>query len=481
MFESLKKLFSKLATPPPPQPPAKSVSTSPAQLPTSPPLPVPLQTGDVVHLPLNDILAQLPAKVAPLVLARPGGTFSLPVRSALEQLGTGAVRIRFAQLRQSALPGTFANDSSHDNTLIDLPLPQILAAIGPAAFARRSQQRVIDVPDNVAGVFGPQRARPVTTISPSAPMRTPAPVAPKPAEPAPPTKSAPSIKPVSAAPKAPSPLPFSTRPAPAARAGDEGTLVTTIGAICQSWPESIRQEIEQSDLVGASVLIPINRLEAGMKAGRVVFAWSDLIGWLTAPPSTRSSQGGAELELPLGVIAPLFMEKHRAAAPQKKVSIGQNIPDLFAGLAKSALAAPVATARAAAQAPAQNALGGISGQPSKEDWTPQEITQQIAALPGVSGSLLATADGLLVAGQVPLPLKAETLAAFLPQIFGRMSSYSEEIKLGALRGVTLSFDSAPCAMFKAGALHLAVLGKPGQSLPEARLLQFAAQLAKHNP
>jgi predicted regulator of Ras-like GTPase activity (Roadblock/LC7/MglB family) len=81
---------------------------------------------------------------------------------------------------------------------------------------------------------------------------------------------------------------------------------------------------------------------------------------------------------------------------------------------------------------------------------------------------------------VPPPLEAETLAAFLPQIFGRMSDCAEEVKLGALRAVTVSTDSAPCAMFKAGQLYLAVVGKPGQSLPETMLLRIAAQLAKLN-
>jgi predicted regulator of Ras-like GTPase activity (Roadblock/LC7/MglB family) len=489
-----------------------------------------LQIGDVVHVPLNDILAHLPATVAPLLLARPGGTFSLPVKSAVEQLGTGAVRVRFAQLRQSALPGTFANDSSQDETLIDLPLPQILAAIGPAAFARRSYQKVTELPDEVTGVFGPKGAtpppvasKPATTVSPSAPMITPtlAPLAPPPPAPAPPPT--PSIKPVSpapapkpptpaplpfVAPKPASPLPFSTRPAspppppplpefpkPTVPAGDEGTLVTTIGAICQSWPDAIRLEIEQSNLSGASVSIPISRLETGMKTGRVVFAWSELIGWLSAPPSAQSSQGATELELPLKVIAPLFIGKHRAPTPQRKVSIGQDIPDLFAGLAKfpasapapapvpapaPAAAMPVTAVPAVAPAPEQNALGELFGQPSKKEWTPQEIAQQITALPGVSGGLLATVDGLLIAGQVPPPIEAETLAAFLPQIFGRMSSYSEEVKLGAVRAVTVSTDSAPCAMFKAGQLYLAVVGKPGQSLPETMLLRIAAQLAKLN-
>ncbi len=537
MFESLKKLFSRSASSPPSEPPAQSVAPSPAPpaTPFSRPAPaaaprpvtapVPLQTGDVVQLPLNDILSQLPPTVAPLLLALPGGTFSLPVRNALEQLGTGAVRVRFAVLRQSTIPGTFANDTSQDDTLIDLPLPQILAAIGPAAFARRSNQKVTEVPEEVAGVFGPKGVtplpavpRPATALSPArAPAITPAPPPPPPPPPRPvppikPVSPAPPPKPLSAtpapftAPKAPTPLPFAPRPAPpppipespkpAAPTGDDGTLVTTIAAICQSWPVAIRQEIERSNLGGASVSIPVSRLEAGMKAGRVMFAWGELIGWVSPKPPAPSPQGAAELDLPLAVIAPLFLGKIRAATPQKKVSVGQNIPDLFAGLVKSPAAAPtpapapaavaaaptpVAAVAAAVAAPEPDALGELLGQPFKTEWTPQEIARQIAALPGVSGSLLATADGLLIAGQVPAPLEAATVAAFLPQIFGRMTSYSEEVKLGALRAVTLSTDSTPCAMFKAGALHLAVVGNAGQSLPEAMLLRIAAELSKLNP
>jgi predicted regulator of Ras-like GTPase activity (Roadblock/LC7/MglB family) len=504
-----------------------------------------LQTGDVVHLPLNDILAQLPAAVAPLLLARPGGTFSLPVRNAVEQLGTGAVRVRLAQLRQSTPPGTFAGDTSRDETLVELPLSQILAAIGPAAFPRRSQQRATVVPEDVTGVFGPRGAtltvmpsQPASAVPPSPfpPAIVLAPLAPKPSRPALPPMPALAIKPISpetllkpptpaplpfAAPKAPSPLSIVPRPTPAAPiaeapkpappAGDEDPLVTTIGAICRLWPDAIRQEIEQFSLGGAYVSIPMNRLETGMKTGRVVFTWNELVGWLNPPPSALSPHGMSQLELPLNVIAPLFVGKRRALTERKKISIDQNIPDLFAGFGKPPApapapapvpqpppaitppaimppvaappvpVAPVAAVPAPAPAPVKNALGELLGQPTKADWSPQEIARHIASLPGVSGSLLATADGLLVAGQVPPPLDAETLAAFLPQILGRISTYSAEVKLGALFAVTMSTDSAPCVMLKAGALRLAVVGKRGQSLPEPVLLRIAAQLDKHNP
>ncbi len=585
MFESLKKLFSRPAPPTsyaPYEPPAQSLAAMPPQAPAQPrPAPVAVapapprppsggfkpaivsaQNGEMVNLPFTEIIQRLPATIAPLLVGRANGTFSFPIHSAVEQLGTGAVRVRFLELRRSAPPGTFANDASQDENLIDLPLPQILAAIGPAAFARRSDQRVTAVPDDVTGVFGPKGAAspriatkpaPVAPPPPAAPARpaptppTPAPIshapAPAPAAPIPQPRSAPApvpipvvqpvapipvaaapaampkpapaIRPVTpvAAPKpaapAPlpfasqkpaSPLPFATRPAspPPAPApvaapapvvvpaptqtGDSPTVVTTIAAVCQLWPDSIHTEIEQFELGGSVISIPLSHLENGMKTGRVVVAWSDVLGWLNPPNPIPSAQGTTELELPLNVIAPLFIAKRRSASAQAKVSVGENIPDLFAGVVKPAAVAPAPAPVVAppppppARAPELSALGRIFGQPTKSEWSPQEIARQISALPGVTGSLLATTDGLLVAGQISPPLTGETLAAFAPQVFGRISSYADEIKLGTVRAVTLTTDSGPCIMLGAGQVYIAVVGKPGQTLPEATLLRIAAEL-----
>ncbi len=78
------------------------------------------------------------------------------------------------------------------------------------------------------------------------------------------------------------------------------------------------------------------------------------------------------------------------------------------------------------------------------------------------------------------PVKAETLAAFLPQIFARLGDMAQEAQLGTLRGLTLAAGAAPCAIFKAGALYVAVLGRAGQPLPEAALQQIAGELGKLN-
>jgi predicted regulator of Ras-like GTPase activity (Roadblock/LC7/MglB family) len=495
----------------------------------------------MIALPLNEILSSLPDDLAALVLERPGGTFSLSTAVAVEQLRTGAVRIPFAQLRKGSPPGTFASDASHDGALIDLPLSLVLAAVGPAGFARRSGQKRTDVPDEVKGVFGAKDRKVVISAGSSAPAV--APTAPKPASAAPaapppsaPKPVAPAVAPIPepmvrkplthagppvaapkmttsiaqgpavakvpgsaplpfAAPKPASPLPFAAaRPAPpppaaAVPAASGETVVMTIEAVSGAWPAAIHHEIRQFNLGSESISIPVSRLEAGMKSGRLVFTWAELCGWLGGP-LLETANGQSQVELPLEVVAPLFLAKRRAATPRKIVTVGEDVPDLFAGLGRPAApppvpaAAPAAAPVVAAAPPAPVAAPSVPAEvaepASETELTPQEVVEWILTLPGVAGALLASNDGLLVAGQLPAPLEAETMAAFLPQILMRIGICTEEIRLGKLRSVMLLVGKTPCAMFRAGALSLAVLGQPGQTLPEAALERMAGELARQN-
>ncbi len=423
MFGVFKRLFSRPSSPPPAAAPVKEESV-PAPMPAPPPrpsgppaaapaprpaatspAPAPIRsaapTGDMIALPLNEILSCLPEDLAALVLERPGGMFSLSASVAVEQLRKGAVKIPLAQLRKGSPPGTFTSDDAHDDSLIELPLSLVLAAIGPARLARRSDQKRTVVPDEVAGVFGAKDRRVAISPGDSAPATattapkaaTTAPIAPPPSAPKlpalPPSAPKPAAAPIlpkpptpvglphvtpklttsiaqgSAVPKASaaaplpfaatkpaSPLPFATtRPAPpppaaAVPAASDETVVITIEAVSGAWPDPVRQEIQQLNLVSASISIPVSRLESGMKAGRLVFTWAELCGWLSDPlPATANGQ--SQVELPLGVIAPLFLTKRRAATPRKIVTVGEDVPDLFAGLGR-----PVAPPPEPAPAPA---------------------------------------------------------------------------------------------------------------------------------
>jgi predicted regulator of Ras-like GTPase activity (Roadblock/LC7/MglB family) len=464
MFDFLKRLFS-----PPASVPADAAPALPRQ-----PAPQPPQAGNAIPVPFSDIVARLPASLAPLVLSPAAGAFPLPVKTALAQLPSGAVRIRFAELRQSAPPGTFDDDASLDETWVDLPLPGIVAAMNPALLARRPGQTQVEVPKDIPGVFRSKDKAPARAAAPGAapvvPTTPPSPVAPRPA-PAVPQK-----------PAAPAPVTMHLSSA-------GGALTVRLSALCEFWPDPVRQDIARSNWSDASVSLPMNRLDAAMKTGRVVFTWGELIQWLgVSSASISPPHREMPLELPLKVIAPLFMAHQRATVVQKNIVVGGDMPNLFAVPGKpSGQTAPapapapktVSPSPVPAPAPA-NVLGEIFGQPAKSEWSPQEITQKINALPGVAASLIAMSDGLLVAGDLPPPLKPETMAAFLPQIFGRLAHYSVEIQLGPPTALTLLAGQTPCTIFKTGPLYLAVLGKPGESLPDALLQRLAAELAKRN-
>jgi len=101
-------------------------------------------------------------------------------------------------------------------------------------------------------------------------------------------------------------------------------------------------------------------------------------------------------------------------------------------------------------------------------------------MPGIAGALLASKDGLLVAGEMPAPLKVELMAAFLPQMLLKVSGSTVEVELGALRAMKLSTKDSDCLIFRGGALSLVVLSGPGQKLPESALEQIAGELAQSN-
>jgi predicted regulator of Ras-like GTPase activity (Roadblock/LC7/MglB family) len=282
-------------------------------------------------------------------------------------------------------------------------------------------------------------------------------------------------------------------------------LLVTIELVSAAWPDPVRQEIEQFNLGSASISIPVARVEPGMKTGRLVFTWAELCGWLS-DPLPESAHGQSQLELPLSVIAPLFMSLRRAAAPRKTTNLGDNVPDLFGGKGRQAAPPPeppppppepvapepepepepvqaeaeepVFSTQAAE--PVSEVRAEISAAPAEVDLTPEDVVAWVLTLPGVAGALLASNDGLLVAGQLPAPLEAETMAAFLPQILMRVGICTEEIQLGRLRSVTLLVGQTSCAMFKAGALCLAVMGQPGKALPESALERMAVELAQLN-
>ena len=297
-----------------------------------------------------------------------------------------------------------------------------------------------------------------------------------------------------------------------------------------NWPEAVRREL--AELPDATVGLPKNELEQALKRGKIAFPWKWIRSWITPapPPTAASALDDTLLELPLSVVAPLFLAQRKPTPPQKKYTITENIPDVFAGRGREPsahvqVAAPITPstpampaapviampsaplpmpaqpvsvppARAPAPAPSPapvaappalataravpKEIGEIFGQPGRKNWTPSEIVQKTSGLNGVAGSLIAMPDGLLVAGHLPPGLNAETIAAFLPQMHSRITQYSKELRFGEANHLTLIVDDVPLKIFKTGGVFFTVLGRSGEPLPEPQLSVVAAQLGPQN-
>jgi predicted regulator of Ras-like GTPase activity (Roadblock/LC7/MglB family) len=409
---------------------------------------------------------------------------------------------------------------------VNLPLPQILARLDPSLLARRPSQKWVAVPESVTSVFGQGRRLQAPVCAPlqAAEPQTapPPPAAPKPAAPDAldwlhaPVAAAPQVvrmrtntsffpkppvpepgtshfarPPVTEALPSPTPrsfVPIQTAAPPKAEAVAEQEFVeAALSALSESWPAAVREAIGELKLQGATVALPMSRLERGLKTGRVVFTWGELCEWLQPPPPEKpSAHGEVPLELPLKVVAPLFLARRRPWAAPKKLTGAADIPDdmpvVFGradGASGTTATAPAAASRAAEE-PASK-LGEIFGLSGRIEWTPPEICRRICALEGVTGSALAMSDGLVVAAQLPPGFNGETVAAFLPRIFCHASQSAGEMQWGPVTGVTLASGQGRCAIYKAGKLYLAAMGDVGAALPETTLERIAAEIGKRNP
>lgn len=534
MLSFLKKLFggstsapAAPAAPPPPSPsrpskPAPAAAAAPAApaapaipAPTAAPSPAPAAPAagpqETLALPLKNIVEQLPEELKAGVASKPESdvTVAIPLKVILEGLPRGAVKVSFGDVRRAAPPGVFAEATSSDQTIIQLPLKDILARIKPEHLAAKRQQKTIEIPDDIKPVFGSTgRAAetsappPAPTPAPARPVPTPAPTpAPKaPAAPVAPAPQAP-IKPVAplptpaAAPVAPRPATAAPAAEPAGQAGKvEGDkLVLPFAAVTLGLPEALKAEV--GSLAQANLVLNMGELEPMMKKGRVSFPWKQLRAQIQPAPSANlgAAQDATAVDIPLKLLIPHFMAARKPAPAQKQVTVDQNIPDVFAGKAAAPAPAPApaptpapsltpAVTAPAAPTPAVPAskLGQLFGQPSKSGWTPAEIVQATTKLGGVGGALIATHDGLSVACQLPPSLNGEAMSGFLPEIFNRINQYTKDLKLGETNSIAVRVGTQPLEIRRAGKVYFAALGQPGQSLPADKLGAIAAELEQQH-
>ena len=444
-----------------------------------------------------------PRTAAPPPMAPP----SVPGRGSIAAVPTPLPPGAGATPAPSATPKTY--------TLPKPPItPTVKAPIAPPTVARQSPTPaelealipMAPIPMNkpVASPAKPAALTPPVSIPTSAPipMLRVAPPTPLPAPaPAPAAPIPPAIPMMRAA--QPPVVVASPREMPAPKSVTAvATLSISLAKLAESWPDDLRQEITQSNLAGASVALPVAAIETALKRGRVLFAWKVLRAWIQpVPPAAASPHDETELDLPLAVIAPLFLTRKNSPAVAKTLAIDAGIPNLFFGFPKADAAAPAAPlpsadAKMAAAADTNYYVFDDCSEASRlerEDArrkspsptgtefvakyaTPNEIVSRAASLDGVAGALIALPDGLMVASRVPAELNGDTLAAFLPQIFSKVSMCTKELRMGDLNNLNFTVGNVPWKIFRVNAIFFAAFGRAAEALPTAQLAALAAEL-----
>jgi predicted regulator of Ras-like GTPase activity (Roadblock/LC7/MglB family) len=421
--------------------------------------------------------------------------------------------------RISTVPAPTLSPARGTESPVAVPLPESLRLSEPEAAPVFT--RVVPRPQTVAPA-----TLPISSIVPAA--HTPAPAI----ESTTPVIPMPVIPMISAAPVVPV-----APAAPAAPAAPPFTIA--LSTLVERWPETMQQEIVKLNLTGAQVELPSHLVEEGLKRGRVTFAWKTLRTWIRPTPvSVPSVHDETELELPLKVLAPIFLSKQKSAGMpgHSKVAVEESIPNLFFGFpqaesvapepapaaaltAAPAVApalppafaptvAPVAPSVSPVAAPASRSpetnyyvwddntdtafidQGEFKRKPAPSQSmgtdfivrfaTPNEIVSRAAALDGVAGALIALPDGLAVASKIPENLNGDTLAAFLPQLFSKMSQCIKELRMGELNNLNFTVGNIPWKIFRVNAVFFAAFGRAGQGLPTAQLAALAVELDHRN-
>ena len=300
------------------------------------------------------------------------------------------------------------------------------------------------------------------------------------------------------------------------------TISAPLAALSENWPDAVKLEIVRSDLSRSLIEVPLNLVEPGLKRGRVIFTWKNLRAFIRPTPPAVSVNDHLEVELPLKVITPLFFARQKATEKsQPKSSVSREIPDLFFGFPQ-----PQAPSQSSPPPPSPETQFRMRSQPETPvpevprlvssltpkpldtnfyswgnatetakpagteykqpqtpatDFTsrrmmPKDVVASAMAMPGVAGVVIALPDGLRVANQVPADLNADTLAAFLPQIFERVSQSTKELRMGVLNNVSFTVGNIPWKIFRVNAVYFAAFGRAGQALPTAQLAMLATEL-----
>lgn len=470
-----------------------------------------------ISLSLRPICAGLREDIKKLLKREPGKDVQvrLPLKPLLEQLSQGAVKVPYSLLREGAPAGYLPSNHNLDSLQVLIPLNELVPRMDPALLQRREAAKKLEVPDDVQPLFSATGER--------IPMEK------ETKEQTEPSDSSSTSKPEKEA-SAQIPLPVAPS-ANAVHSVDEPTpsppveecLELSLDVIHRSVPAEDWSALKGKLSLETVLRLPVSELDAKLKKGKATFSGKDFLSWLK--PSVNHDQfpeiAGKEIELSLKVLVPLFL-KHKQPQVQKGSRTGEEtLPDVFQ-TGEEQSAQPPAQKTSESQklivleaqpeeapekpspipaasleclkvepdqatpahahdtsffrTPGPAPLDSLFGQSQRQHWTPAEIIEHTARLPGVAGALLSTPDGLVMAAHLPPEISGEALAGFLPALFNKLNDLNMSLNGEEQSSWTLSFPNGPIEIFKTGRLYFGVLGQNQRGLPHTALKDIAIHL-----
>ncbi len=91
---------------------------------------------------------------------------------------------------------------------------------------------------------------------------------------------------------------------------------------------------------------------------------------------------------------------------------------------------------------------------TEESMEARSVLAHILKLPGITGAMLGTPDGLKLAGALSSKFDADALCAITPSLLNRLGKFSEEVNMGALNSLTLEVSNTLLSIFSSNGVSL---------------------------
>ena len=472
-------------------------------------------------------------------------TVALPLATIQKQLAQGSVKMSLASLYRQAPAGTFTSAKVEDKRMIEVPMAEVLRHVQPMNLRRRADQRKVDLPSNAPQLFGDrsnpfavapsegddepapaprpraqEEAPSVETAPPYfVPLKMEAGAEAKSAKPS--ALATPSVEGEVTIPLAmlmggwPEParaeaaammeavveIPAALlapmmgrgkvifswgqvrswiKPAPTgqteAREATEIVLPIKVVApafIMQTKPVTPRKQVDMDETIpslfdGGEAARPVSPAPAPAPVEPIA---------IVDVPRYETVQMSEPLRMQVSPVEDeLELEEDDASETPAALPFRLKVETESESEAPAPEPEPV---EAAVPASLPEPIPHVNG--TAKVRSPHEMMEAITKLPGVAGAIVALREGLPVAAKLPEQMKADTVAAFLPQIFGRLNNYTQEMQIGEVEDLLLTVNGAHFQGYHMGEIYFAVLGQPGQALPWQELREMVHELQTQAP